>query len=169
MTSTVVDIQQLLDHFQGQLASVRRLIAIMDAQENAIRAHDVEGVIESAYDLQAELGRRIELELQRKRLLCEAASKLGVVPEEVTLDMLLEGVEDEPAEHARMASRTLGELIAELTRRHQLNRDLLHQELAFVEHMLAALGVTQKADTYSDGAQQTGIQTGETTILDVKG
>ncbi len=123
-------------HLAAQLESARRLLAVVLEQGGAIRRRDVETVVRTAGAVQVELQRRQLLDADRSRLLERAAAQLGVAPGAVTLT-LLEGLMNEPGiELARARSAELRGLLEEVQREHRVNRALMSQELAFLDHLL---------------------------------
>ena len=79
----------LLDHLERQLASSRRLLQIVIAQRDAIRAQDVEGVLARLAEVQQEMGRRMQLERERDTLLEQASNALRRPAADLTLEMIL--------------------------------------------------------------------------------
>jgi hypothetical protein len=126
----------VLAHLEAQLVSARRLLQVVLEQGAAIRARDVQNVVSLTGLLQAELQRRTVIEGERSRLLERAGLRLGVNPGAVTLT-LLERLMSPPVAHtARSASAELRGLLAEVQREHHVNRALMNQELAFLDHLL---------------------------------
>ena len=64
----------LLDHLDRQLQSSRRLLAVVIAQGEAIRAQDVEGVLARLGEVQAEMVRRAQIEQERDLIVRTAAA-----------------------------------------------------------------------------------------------
>jgi FlgN protein len=134
----------VLDHLDRQLASARRLLQIVLAQSEAIRAQDVEVVLARLGDVQSEMVKRVQLEHERDALLAEAAGSLGMRAADVTLEALLAMMGDRDAEHAREVSAALRGTLAEVSRVHAQNRILIRQELAFLDHLMRVMsGVPQ--------------------------
>lgn len=132
----------LLDHLRRQRESSQRLLEIVMTQNVAIRAQDVTTVLASLTDMQAEMGYRHRLELERERLLSDAASSLGAAPETIDLEAMLAGRPAVEAAEARELSAELRGLITEVGRFHNENRILIRQELAFLDHLMRALSGT---------------------------
>lgn len=128
---------EVLVHLDVQLVAVRRLLAIVLEQGAAIRRRDVHAVVRMAGILQAELQRREQLDAERIALLERAGARLGVAPQAVTLSRLTTLMESTAAEHALARSGELRGLLAEVQREHDLNRALMSQELAFLDHLLS--------------------------------
>jgi hypothetical protein len=129
----------IVAHLERQLASARRLLAIVLAQTEAIRAQDTEAVLARLVDLQGELAQRGALEREREEIIRETAARLGLEPEEVDLEAALRGVPAEQAEAARALSAELRGVLVEAGRRHEQNRLLIRQELAFLGHLMRVL------------------------------
>ena len=136
---------RLLDHLQRQLESSRRLLGIVLAQSAAIRRRDVESVLASLTDVQAEMGFRQRLEDERAVLLRSAAAERGVAPDTIDLEAMLVGVPAGEASEARARSAELVGLVNETGRVHEQNRLLLKQELAFLDHLMRVLSGTPQA------------------------
>jgi len=136
---------RLLDHLQRQLESSRRLLGIVLAQSAAIRRRDVESVLASLTDVQAEMGFRQRLEDERAVLLRSAAAERGVAPDTIDLEAMLVGAPAGEAAEARARSAELIGLVNETGRVHEQNRLLLKQELAFLDHLMRVLSGTPQA------------------------
>ena len=142
--------REVLAHLDDQLTSARRLLAIILDQGAAIRARDVQGVVSLTGLMQAELQRRGVLEHQRARLLSQAGVRLGLDPGAVTLELLSGLMDDDRSQVARERSAELRGLLAEVRQEHHTNRALMHQELAFLDHLLS----------FADGGAATGYDSG---------
>ncbi len=126
----------VLAHLDAQLQSARHLLQIVLKQGEAIRERNVQSVVALTGMLQAEMQRRTLIEDERSRLLERAGARLGITAGAVTLT-LLAGLMPEPAaQEALERSWELQGLLAELQREHTVNRALMHQELAFLDHLL---------------------------------
>jgi FlgN protein len=136
---------RLLDHLQQQIESSRRLLGIVLDQSAAIRRRDVETVLASLADVQAEMGFRSRLESERETLLRSASAERGVAPETLDLEAMLVGVPADEAAVARARSAELVGLVTETGRVHEQNRLLLRQELAFLDHLMRVLSGTPQA------------------------
>jgi hypothetical protein len=142
----------VLAHLDAQLVAVRRLLQIVLEQGAAIRQRDVHNVVRLAGALQAELQRRKQLEDERVLLLERAGARLGVTAGSVTLS-LLEGLMDPGvAGEARTRSSELRGLLSEVQREHVCNRALMHQELAFLDHLLRL--VDDGSGAYNAGGER---------------
>jgi hypothetical protein len=131
---------ELLAHLDGQIASAQRLLRLVLAQGEAIRARDVDGVLGKLAEIQTEMGRRARLEEERVRVLQGAASLLGVPAHQVTLERLCLLISPEGARAARERSAELRGLLGEIAREHGINRALMRQELAFLSHLTRLVG-----------------------------
>jgi hypothetical protein len=132
--------EQVLAHLAEQIASARRLYGAILAQGQAIRARDVEVVLARLTDIQTEMTRRGALEQERAVLLEQAGLLIGVPAAGVTLDALTGLMGPAEATAAREHSAELRGLLAEIAREHGLNRALMRQELAFLDHLTRLIG-----------------------------
>ena len=130
----------VLTHLEVQLASVRGLLQVILDQGLAIRARDVPAVVTLTTVLQGELARRRSLEQERTRLLERAGSRLAVSPAAVTLTLLCELMDPVSAAQAQAHSAELRGLLEVVRREHHVNRVLMNQELAFLDHLLRLAG-----------------------------
>jgi flagellar FlgN protein len=142
----------VLAHLDAQLASARRLLDSVLSQGQAIRAREVEAVLTRLADIQTEMGRRAALESSRAAILVAAGETLGIPPHTVTIDALADLLDPAQATAARQRSAELRGLLAEVVREHAINRALMRQELAFLDHLMRELG----ADTDPGYAGQVG-------------
>jgi flagellar biosynthesis/type III secretory pathway chaperone len=126
----------VIAHLDAQLVSARQLLGIVLEQGAAIRRRDVQQVVALTGALQAELQRRALLERNRAHLLDRAGVQLGVSPAAVSMSVL-DAIMDParaPIAHARSAE--LRGILEEVQREHHVNRALMNQELAFLDHLL---------------------------------
>jgi hypothetical protein len=131
---------ELLVHLDTQMASARKLLALVLEQGKAIRARDVDVVLARLADVQTEMGRRGGLEHDRAGLLQRAGLALSVPAAQVTFEGLCALVSPGAAEKARERSAELRGLLAEIAREHGINRALMRQELAFLAHLTRLIG-----------------------------
>jgi hypothetical protein len=130
----------LLVHLDAQIASARRLLGTILAQGKAIRARDVEGVVSRLSEVKTEMGLRASLEEQRSELLVRAGIALGVPAPGVTLEAMTTLMGPAEANGARARSAELRGLLAEIAREHGINRALMRQEMAFLDHLVRLIG-----------------------------
>jgi flagellar biosynthesis/type III secretory pathway chaperone len=130
----------LIAHLDSQVASAQRLLQIVLEQGVAIRDRDVETVVRYAGAMQVEMQRRVSIEQTRARLLERAGVRLGVTAASVTLDLLAQLLDGPTAHLARERSAQLRGLLEEIKREHTVNRALMQQELAFLDHLLRLIG-----------------------------
>jgi hypothetical protein len=141
----------VLAHLEVQIDSARRLLGSILAQGAAIRSRDVEGVVSRLAEVKTEMGARADLEEQRTNLLVRAGIALGVPAPQVTLDAMTMLMPANEGARARQRSAELRGLLAEIAREHGINRALMRQELAFLDHLVRLIG--QEPDTgYRPGA-----------------
>jgi flagellar biosynthesis/type III secretory pathway chaperone len=131
---------ELLTHLDHQLNSAQRLLRLVLAQGEAIRARDSERVLGKLAEIQTEMGRRGRLEQERTGLLRSAGVLLGLPPQQVTLERLCVLISRDGAAAARERSSELRGLLAEIAREHGINRALMRQELAFLSHLVRLVG-----------------------------
>ena len=130
----------VLVHLDAQIASARRLLASILAQGQAIRSRDVESVVQRLSDVKTEMSLRASLEEQRTDLLVRAGVALGVPAPNVTLEAMTTLMAPEQAGRAEALSAELRGLLAEIAREHGINRALMRQELAFLDHLVRLIG-----------------------------
>jgi FlgN protein len=128
--------RDLVAHLDAQLLAARRLLQIVLGQGTAIRDRDVQTVVSFTGLLQAELQHRQLLEDERAKLLDRAGARLGVAPGAVTLTLLEGTMMPETAQITSERSAELRGLLEEIQREHTVNRALMSQELAFLDHLL---------------------------------
>lgn len=158
----------LASHLDAQLQSAERMLGIIERQERAIADRDPAQIMACAADLNGELARRQGLEADRARLLADAGRRLGVQPEQVTLDAIVAGAPADDADAIRQRSHDLGAKLVELERRYEANRTLVRQELAFVDQMIDALGAGTDAGGYTPFPSRDD-QKAPSRLLDVQG
>jgi hypothetical protein len=130
----------VIAHLDAQLVAARGLLSLVLEQGAAIRRRDVQTVVRVAGMLQVEMQRRQLLEGDRLRLLRRAGGLLSTAPETVTLSMLESLMDPDYALEARERTSELRGLLAEIQREHTVNRALMTQELAFLDHLLRLTG-----------------------------
>jgi hypothetical protein len=137
--STVLE-AELLAHLDAQIASAKRLLALILEQGAAIRARDVDGVLQAPGRHPDRDGPRGRLEQARTALLQHAAVALGIGATSVTLERLCTLVTPRPPTTLHDRSAELRGLLAEIAREHGINRALMRQELAFLSHLTRLVG-----------------------------
>ncbi|HTX08422.1 MAG TPA: flagellar export chaperone FlgN [Solirubrobacteraceae bacterium] len=137
----VVLTNEVLAHLEVQLVAARRLLGTVLEQGAAIRNRDVRSVVQLTGLLQAELERRRLLENERMLLLARAGVRLGTNPASVTVAMLETVMDPESALLAAARSAELRGMLEEIQREHYVNRALMSQELAFLDHLLKLAGL----------------------------
>jgi hypothetical protein len=133
--------REVIAHLEAQLVAARRLLGVVLEQGAAIRNRDVRGVVQLTGTLQAELERRRLLENERMLLLARAGVRLHSSPASVTVGMLETVMDPESALVAAARSAELRGLLEEIRREHHVNRALMSQELAFLDHLLKLAGL----------------------------
>jgi hypothetical protein len=131
--------RDVLAHLEAQIESARRLLGSILGQGSAIRERDVEAVIARLADIKTEMDLRTRLEAERTDLLVRAGAQLGVPAPAVTLEAMTSLMTDTTAERARERSAELRGLLDEVSREHGINRALMRQELAFLDHLVRLL------------------------------
>lgn len=138
----------VIGHLDAQLVSTRRLLDLVLRQGQAIRRQDVDTVLARLAEIQGEMERRGGLERDRTNLLAQAGAALGAPAHAVTLDALTLLMSPLEAQAARERSAELRGLLAEIGREHAINRALMRQELAFLDHLTRMLGAGDDAGGY---------------------
>ena len=147
---------ELLVHLDTQIGSARKLLGLVLEQGKSIRNRDVDGVLGRLADIQAEMGRRGQLETERVHLLRSAGAALGMPPTDVTVEHLCHLVDPGAAENARHRSAELRGLLAEIAREHGINRALMRQELAFLSHLTRLVGQEPEGAYAAPGTSKNG-------------
>ena len=143
----------LIDHLERQLSSAQRLLQIVIAQRDAIRAQDVEAVLARLAEVQQEMGRRMQLERERDTMLDQASNALRRPAADLTLEMILVLLPAGDAIRARDLSAQLRGMLSETARIHGQNRVLIRQELSFLDHLMRVLsGTPEGAYSAAGGA-----------------
>ena len=144
----------VLAHLELQLASARRLLASILAQGAAIRARDVEAVLARLSEVKSEMSLRSTLEEERTNLLVRAGIALGIPAPQVTLDAMTMLMPANEAARARQRSSELRGLLAEIAREHGINRALMRQEMAFLDHLVRLIGQEPDSGYGPGGGEQ---------------
>jgi flagellar biosynthesis/type III secretory pathway chaperone len=126
----------VIAHLDAQLVSARRLLQIVLDQGVAIRQRDVQNVVSLAGLLQVEIQRRAMIERDRAHLLERAGARLGVSPGAVSINLLDAVMDPRRVPDAHERSAELRGLLEVVQREHHVNRALMNQELAFLDHLL---------------------------------
>jgi hypothetical protein len=148
----------VLTHLDSQIGSARRLYGSILAQGKAIRSRDVEAVIARLSEVKTEMSMRATLEHQRTELLVRAGIALGVPAPNVTLDAMTTLMPANEAAQARQRSAELRGLLSEIAREHGINRALMRQELAFLDHLTRLIGQEPEAG-YGPAGSEPGTPT----------
>jgi serine phosphatase RsbU (regulator of sigma subunit) len=159
----VVLTNEVIVHLEAQLVAARRLLQVVLEQGVAIRNRDVRGVVQLTGVLQAEIQRRRMLENERMALLARAGVRLHASPASITVGMLETMMDPESARLAGARSAELRGLLEEIQREHYVNRALMSQELAFLDHLLKLAGLGGD-ESYNAGGDRLA-----TTAADVTG
>jgi len=153
---------EVIGHLEAQLVAARRLLQVVLEQGVAIRNRDVRGVVQLTGVLQAELHHRQQLETERIALLERAGARLGVAGASVTMAMLEPLMEPDAALLAGARSAELRGLLEVVQREHHVNRALMGQELAFLDHLLKLAGVAGD-ESYNAGGDMLSSTPAQTT------
>jgi hypothetical protein len=148
----------VIGHLDAQLVSARRLLDLVLRQGQAIRRQDVEAVVARLGELQAEMERRGRLEGDRTQLLTQAGAVLGLPAHAITLDALTSLMRPEDATAVAQRSAELRGLLAEVGREHSVNRSLMRQELAFLDHLTRLLGAESQGGYGPTMEQRTTVE-----------
>jgi hypothetical protein len=161
----------VLAHLDAQRASASTLLHVVLEQGKAIRARDVHEVVLQAGRLQAELQRRRQIELDRSHLLERAAVRLRIASGAVTLESLTALMDPAAATTARTRSAELRGMLDEIQREHVVNRALMTQELAFLDHLLRLVDLDGSGAYGSKAARpssQAATSVGARRVLDMQ-
>jgi len=153
---------EVIAHLEAQLVAARRLLQVVLEQGVAIRNRDVKGVVALTGVLQAELHHRRQLETERIALLDRAGARLGVPGASVTMAMLETLMEPDAALVAGARSAELRGLLEVVQREHHVNRALMSQELAFLDHLLKLAGIAGD-ESYNAGGNRLSSTPAQTT------
>jgi serine phosphatase RsbU (regulator of sigma subunit) len=153
----------VIAHLEAQLVAARRLLQVVLEQGAAIRNRDVRGVVQLTGVLQAEIQRRRLLEDERMALLAQAGARLHASPASITMALLETLMDQDSARIAGARSAELRGLLEEIQREHYVNRALMSQELAFLDHLLKLAGLGGD-ESYNAGGDRLA-----TTAADVTG
>ncbi len=137
----------LLAHLDAQLRSADRMLELVLEQGRAIRARDVQRVLEIVGMLQAETDARAGLESDRTALLTHAGRALGVHGSAITLDAFCSLLDPATAHEAKERSNRLKGVLREVRDEHLIARAMMRQELAFVDHLVRVLGAGDERST----------------------
>ncbi|HUA47892.1 MAG TPA: flagellar export chaperone FlgN [Solirubrobacteraceae bacterium] len=161
---------EVIAHLDAQLVAARRLLGVVLEQGAAIRNRDVRGVVQLTGLLQAELHRRRLLENERQLLLARAGVRLHSNPASITVAMLETVMDPESALIAAARSSELRGLLEEVQRAHYVNRALMSQELAFLDHLLRLAGLGGD-ESYNAGGDRLATSAADVTghrVLDLE-
>jgi hypothetical protein len=96
----VIPIQRLLNSLQAwaqeELAGQRRMLAVVERQEQTLCANDPQGLAQATQLLEAELAAQSERIDKRKRLFATLAAHWRADPEALSLKSILERCPDQP-------------------------------------------------------------------------
>lgn len=137
----------LIAHLDAQLRAADRMLELVLEQGRAIRARDVQKVLEIVGMIQAETDARGKLEMYRTQLLTAAGSALGVHGSAITIDAFCSLLDPATAREAKERSERLRGLLREVRDEHLVNRAMMRQELAFVDHLVRILGAGDEHGT----------------------
>jgi hypothetical protein len=154
--------RDVLAHLETQLVAAQRLLQVVLDQGAAIRDRDVRGVVALTGVLQAELRHRQQLEAERMVLLERAGRRLGVSGGAVTIPLLQNLMDPDSAEDAGARSAELRGLLEVIQREHYVNRALMSQELAFLDHLLKLAGLGGD-ESYNSGGDRLATTAAEVT------
>jgi FlgN protein len=160
---------EVIAHLEAQLVAARRLLQVVLEQGVAIRNRDVRAVVQLTGVLQAELKRRELLENERVALLARAGVRLGVLGGSITMSLLETLMDPESAQIAGARSAELRGLLEVVRREHHVNRALMGQELAFLDHLLKLAGIGD--ETYNAGGDRLATTAAQVTgrrVLDLE-
>jgi len=139
----------VIAHLDAQLRSAERLLELVLRQSKAIRNREVQLVVNIVAQIQSEVDARSRLESDRAVLLTRAADALGAPVHAITIDALCSLLDSRTATAARERSQMLRGTLSAVRDEHLVNRALMRQELAFVDHLMRLIGIgEQPSSTY---------------------
>jgi len=153
---------EVIAHLEAQLVAARRLLQVVLEQGAAIRNRDVRGVVQLTGVLQVELQHRQMLEHERIALLERAGARLGIAGGSVSMAVLETLMDADSALVAGAKSAELRGLLEVIQREHHVNRALMSQELAFLDHLLKLAGVAGH-ESYNSGGDRLATTAAQTT------
>ena len=153
---------EVIAHLEAQLVAARRLLQVVLEQGAAIRNRDVRGVVQLTGVLQVELQHRQMLEHERIALLERAGARLGIAGGSVSMAVLETLMDADSALVAGAKSAELRGLLEVIQREHHVNRALMSQELAFLDHLLKLAGVAGD-ESYNAGGDRLATTAAQTT------
>ena len=153
---------EVIAHLEAQLVAARRLLQVVLEQGAAIRNRDVRGVVALTGVLHAELQHRQMLETERLVLLERTGLRLGIPGGSVTMSLLETLMDGRSALVAGARSSELRGLLEVVQREHHVNRALMSQELAFLDHLLKLAGVAGD-ESYNAGGDRLATTAAQTT------
>ena len=153
---------EVITHLEAQLVAARRLLQVVLEQGVAIRNRDVKNVVALTGVLGAELHHRRQLETERIALLERAGARLLVAGASVSMAMLETLMDPESALLAGARSAELRGLLEVVQREHHVNRALMSQELAFLDHLLKLAGIAGD-ESYNAGGGMLATTAAQTT------
>ena len=153
---------EVVAHLEAQLVAARRLLQVVLEQGAAIRNRDVRGVVALTGVLHAELQHRQLLETERLALLERAGVRLGISGGSITMALLETLMDGDSALVAGARSSELRGLLEVVQREHHVNRALMSQELAFLDHLLKLAGVAGD-ESYNAGGDRLATTAAQTT------
>jgi len=148
---------EVIAHLDAQIVSARRLLESVLRQGAAVRERQVDGVLASMTEIQAEMGARGRLEHERAGLLMRAGQALGLAPQGVTLEAMTRLMAPAEGDAARARSAELRGLLAEIARVHGINRALMRQEMAFLDHLTRMIGAEPQTGYRPPAAAASGV------------
>lgn len=160
--------QAVLSHLGDQVASANRLLEAVLRQGASTRRQDVDAVLACLTEIQGEMERRGNLEQERTALLIGAAGRLARQPHEVTLDALASLMSPAEGALAKERSAQLRGLLAEIQREHHVNRALMRQELAFLDHLVRTFAADEQPAYRPPAARGPQISTQRHHALDLR-
>jgi hypothetical protein len=119
-------------------------------------------------EIQGEMTGRATLEGDRSELLARAGGALGIPGAAVTLELMTGLMSESDAGAARALSAELRGLLAEIAREHKLNRALMRQELAFLEHLTRLIGGSGDTGAYKRPGPQHQATRATSHVLDLE-
>ena len=152
MNNVITLLRQLESYVQEEIGAQGRLLASLEAQDRALRAHDAARIAEATRALDGEIEASSKRAQRRQELVSSLAKLWSVAPSSLTLGSIAERVGDEGARLGRQRNelQSASAQVAKLGRRNGLVARF-HQRLT-AEVLQAVLVQADGAPLHEGGA-----------------
>lgn len=138
------EIAEMEDSLSGQIESYQDLLELSRAKRDAVLRWEVTRLDEIIKREEALLCRVASLEEGRLSLQRRIASHVGICPEDLTIEKVIEGLPCEDSRRWRELAHRLREILNELKTVNDLNRELLQRSLSYIRFFLGMLGLDRE-------------------------